>query len=284
MPPPFFLRSRVFSPPTATVDWQLVTARDPGKVQDAAAFYGPPKAPFTLSLLGGIDLRGDGGVDTDSLLVNGKAVGLLALLAVPSVGRYLRRDIVAALLWPELDQAHGRSALRKVIHAARKTLGAEGIVSRGDEDISLSPGVVWCDVDAFTRLADGGFLLQALQLFRGELMPGFHLAECLEFDRWLEDERAAARERAAAVAWTLAQRFESDEHFSDAAGMARRSVRFSWSDERALRRALGMLERVGDRAGALRLFDEFARRLKVDFDADPSAETLAVVARLRATG
>jgi serine/threonine-protein kinase len=45
-----------------------------------------------------------------------------------------------------------------------------------------------------------------------------------------------------------------------------------------------MLERVGDRAGALRLFDEFARRLKVDFDADPSAETLAVVARLRATG
>ena len=44
-------------------------------------------------------------------------------------------------------------------------------------------------------------------------------------------------------------------------------------DERVLRRALTMLDRLGDRAGALRTYDDFARRLRREFDADPSAET-----------
>lgn len=112
-------------------------------------------------------------------------------------------------------------------------------------------------------------------------MPGFHLAECLEFDQWLEQERMNARERAAGAAWALAKRLESDQQLSDAVGMARRSVRIAWTDERALRRALLMLDRLGDRAGALRLYEEFARRLRTELEAEPSPETVEVAARLR---
>jgi DNA-binding SARP family transcriptional activator len=126
--------------------------------------------------------------------------------------------------------------------------------------------------------------MQALQLYRGELMPGFHLAGCAEFDRWLEDERHALAERAAGAAWALAQRYESENQLSDAAGMARNAMRFSWSDERALRRALMMLDRLGDRAAAARLFDEFARRLRADLDVEPSSDTMQLIARIRAGG
>lgn len=242
----------------------------------------PPDPPFALTLFGGVGLRGPA-PDLDGLLVNAKAVGLLAFLAVPSVGRYVRRDTLIALLWPELDQTRARTALRKTVHVIRRAIGAEALVSRGDEELALAPEVVWCDAAAFTAAADAGFLLAALQLFNGELMPGFHVAECLEFDQWLAEERGTARERASAVAWALAQRFESDEQHSDAAGMARKSVRYSWSDERALRRALRMLDRLGDRAGALRLYDEFARRLAADLEAEPSPETVELAAQLRGT-
>jgi DNA-binding SARP family transcriptional activator len=124
-------------------------------------------------------------------------------------------------------------------------------------------------------------LMEALQLYGGELLPGFHVPDCAEFDRWLDDERAAARERAAAATWALAQRLESDNQLSNAAAMARRSVRLTWTDERALRRALSMLDRLGDRAGAARLYDEFATRLMKELEVHPSDETARLMAGIR---
>ena len=237
--------------------------------------------PFALTLFGGISLRGPDAA-AERLLVNAKATALLAYLALPSVGRFVRRDTLGVLLWPELDQSRARTALRKTMHAVRQAMGAHALVSRGDEDIALSASVVWCDAAVFSEAADSGFLLHALQLYRGELMPGFHLSECWEFDQWLEEERRAARERASAASWALAQRLETDQQYSDAVGMARQSVRFSWSDERALRRAVAMLDRLGDRAGALRLLDEFTRRLRAELDVEPSRETLELAHRVRA--
>lgn len=236
--------------------------------------------PISLVLFGTIDLRAQGSA-VDPVLVNDKAIALLALLAVPSLDRFVRRDSIVGLLWPELDQSRARSALRKTIHILRRALGADVVVSRGDEDVSLSRDLVWCDASVFVDAADEGLLLKALQLYRGDFMPGFHLPDCWEFDRWLEEQRAATRERAAGAAWAMAQRFETDQQLSDAAGMARWSVRYSWSDERALRRALSMLDRIGDRAGALKLYDEFARRLKTELEAQPSPETIELATRLR---
>lgn len=239
------------------------------------------RAPFSLSLFGSIELRGPTGAATE-LLVQSKAVALLAYLSVPSIGRFVRRDTLVGLLWPELDQARARKALRQTILAVRSVLGADAVIGRGDEELALSGDVVWCDAAAFTAAADAGMLAEALNLYRGDLMPGFHLVECVEFDRWLEQERSDARDRAAGAAWALAQGLEGDHKFSDAAGMARRAVRFSWFDERALRRALGMLERLGDRAGAARLYEEFRARLATDLEIAPSPETEQLIARIRA--
>ena len=59
--------------------------------------------PFALTLFGGIRLHGPGR-ELDRLLVNAKAIGLLAYLAIPSLDRFVRRDSLVGLLWPELDQ------------------------------------------------------------------------------------------------------------------------------------------------------------------------------------
>jgi DNA-binding SARP family transcriptional activator len=240
-----------------------------------------PSPPFTLILLGEVDIRGPGGSAGD-LCVQSKVVALLARLSLPAVGRFVRRDTLVGLLWPELEDARARGALRKAVHAIRAVMGTDALPGRGDEELALAPDHVTCDADAFRQAADAGLLMQALKLYRGELMPGFHLAACADFDRWLEDERHALAERAAGAAWALAQRYESDNQLSDAAGMARNAMRFSWLDERALRRALMMLDRLGDRAGAARLFDEFARRLRSDLDVEPSSDTMQLIARIRA--
>jgi serine/threonine-protein kinase len=123
-------------------------------------------------LLGGIALRGIDADAADSLLAQPKIVAFLAYLALSPAGRFQRRDRLASLLWPELDQAHARTSLRKVVHVVRAALGADAIVSRGDEELVLQTGVLWCDAVECIASADDGRLVQALQLYEGELMPG----------------------------------------------------------------------------------------------------------------
>src|SRR5262245_35555559 len=53
-----------------------------------------------------------------------KGLWLLALLALRA-GRDVERDWLAATLWPDYDQAHGRQSLRQTLHNLRLALGPE---------------------------------------------------------------------------------------------------------------------------------------------------------------
>lgn len=241
--------------------------------------------PWFLTLFGGLDLSGPDSAAAESVLVQPKHVALLAHLAVEPVvtrgHRYSRRDYLVGLLWPELDQTHARAALRRVLHQVRAALGAEALVSRGDEELSLAAEVVGSDAREFVDEISKNHLARALELYSGELMPGFHLSGCAEFERWLDNQREHFRREAGATAWALAKRLESEDELSMAGQVARRAVHYSWDDERMLRRALEMLERLGDRSGGLQLYAEFCRRLRADFDAMPAPETVALAERLR---
>ena len=236
-----------------------------------------------LYLLGGIELRGVKPEEADRLLAQPKLTALLAFLALAPDYRPQRRDRIVGLFWPELDQSHARTALRKAVHALRSTLGADALRSRGDEEIALAVPPVWCDAGELATAADEGRMMRAIELYRGELMPGFHLVGCAEFERWLDDQRNLARERAGAAAWGLARSLEDDSRLTDAGMWARKAARYSWDDERILRRTLTMLSRIGDHAGALRLYDEFAERMREELNAEPSPETTALAESLRPT-
>jgi serine/threonine-protein kinase len=238
---------------------------------------------LTLELLGGVELSGVDSTAADRVLVQPKLVALLAYLAIAGAASrpYQRRDHLVGMLWPELDQAHARTALRKAVHFVRSTLGSETILSRGDEELALADGGMRCDAVDFVAHIEAGRLAAAMEVHRGELMPGFHLSGCAEFERWLDDQRNDLRERAGGAALALAQMFEKDSAYTIATKWARRAARYSWDDERVLRRALALMDRAGDRSGALKLYDEFAERLKSEFGAEPSPETTALIRQLR---
>src|SRR6185312_14787927 len=79
-----------------------------------------------------------------------------------------------------------------------------------------------------------------------------------------------------------AERYESGGDPTRAIECGRRAVALSNGDERPLRRLVELLDRLGDRSGALHAYDSFARRLAVEFEVRPSAETVALVERIRA--
>src|SRR5205814_2326178 len=107
--------------------------------------------------------------------------------ALAAPGRFRRRDWLVGLLWPELDQAHARAALRKAVLEVRECFGAAALESRGDEELAFDTSALDCDALDFVRAAEQGHLNRALELYGGELMPGFHLNNASAFADWLDD-------------------------------------------------------------------------------------------------
>src|SRR4030095_11937021 len=91
--------------------------------------------------------------------------------------------------------------LRQSVYFLRHALGAKAIVSRGDEELALAPDQVRCDVWAFEAGLDQGRPADALALYRGELLAGFHISAAPDFERWLEEERSRLRQRAVEGGW-----------------------------------------------------------------------------------
>ena len=155
-------------------------------------------------------------------------------------------------------------------------------MSRGDDELGLAPDQVRCDVWAFEAAIDQGRPADALALYRGELLAGLpHLSRAgfrALARRGARPGEAAGKE--AAGRWR--PRGSVTGTTVGAAEAARRRSRSAPADEAALRRLVLLLERLGDRAGAVRAYEDFAWQLRGEYELEPSAETQALVARIRA--
>lgn len=234
-----------------------------------------------LRALGALDLRDVTGRELRPLLAQPKRLALLIYLTAATPRTFHRRDTLVALLWPELDTEHARNALRQALHFLRQGLGPGALPARGAEEIGVASELVAVDVAEFESALAAGDLERALELYRGDLLPGFYISEAPAFERWLDERRTELRRRASNASWQLATLAESAGDRSGAVAWARRAMLLALDDEQGVRRLLELHLRLGDRRGALRAYEDFATRLRAEFDADPSAETQALIAGAR---
>lgn len=233
-----------------------------------------------LHLFGTVKLSSEDTSELRQIILQPKRLALLAYLAAGPSDRH-RRDTLLGMFWPELDSERARAALSKALHYLRRSLGEGVLVAQGDEELRVDTTRLWCDVTAFDEALEQGRHADALGLFGGDLLMGFFLSDAPEFEHWVEAERDRVRRRAAAAAWTLADAAEVADNPVGAIEWARRAQALSPEDETGLRRLLTLLERSGDRAGALRAYETFTRHLEQEYEIDPSPETQALIARVR---
>lgn len=229
-----------------------------------------------LELLGGIELIDPANPGASALVGRRKRFALLAYLALGRPGTFRSRDAVLALFWPESDAARARNSLSQAVHHLRVSLGSNVIVTLGESALSTSPSTLWCDAVAFEQ-ALANDAEEALNLYRGDLLPSFYVDGAPDFERWLDDERSRLRRLARDAAWRLAAAAEGRQDLPVATRWARCSARLSYDNEVSFQQLLHLLHRVGDKAGALHAYQEFAAHLSADFDDVPSAATRRVM-------
>jgi DNA-binding SARP family transcriptional activator len=174
---------------------------------------------------------------------------LVKLLAL-APGARLHRDRVLDTLWPDVEPAAALPRLHKAAHFARQATGSRDAVVLREEVVSLFPrATVEVDIAAFDTAADTALNgsspdagAEAIALFRGELLPD-DLNE-----PWLDEPRnrvAAWRERL----------LRQGRRWHDL-------LRLDPADEEAHIELLRDAVVAGDRAAALRRYDDMDRVLR----------------------
>jgi predicted ATPase/DNA-binding SARP family transcriptional activator/class 3 adenylate cyclase/regulation of enolase protein 1 (concanavalin A-like superfamily) len=237
-----------------------------------------------------------------------KAIALLIYLAL--LPQPHRRDALATLFWPDYGQVSARANLRHTLSVLNQALGEQWLqIDResvallpGDDPSTLPPSGVagqalWLDVTHFHRLlaicAAHGHptgevcpacltpLSQAVALYRDDFLTGFTLPDSPGFDDWQLFQAETLRLELADALERLVRGYAAQGQLKPALAYARRWLALDPLHEPAHRGLMQLHTQAGDRAAALRQYQECARTLKQELGVSPSVETTTLYERIR---
>jgi DNA-binding SARP family transcriptional activator len=231
--------------------------------------------------LGTLELRTADGQEASSLLAQPKRIALLAYLCIAQPRGFHRRDKLTGLFWPSSDQERARGSLRKALHTLRQALGADTIVARGNEEIAVDFKQIFCDAALLDSTLKASRLEEALEIYRGDLLPGFFIDDAREFEDWLQSQRTRLRMAAARAALTLSDQCEANGDVEAALTWTRRHLELADTDERGVHKLITLQGKAGDRIGALHAYDKFVQHIADEYQIEPSIDMQSLVERLR---
>ncbi len=227
--------------------------------------------------LGPVEVSVDGGPAPPELLWR-KHLALLVYLA-RSPRRTRSREHLIGLLWGDRSETAARHSLSEALRVIRRHAG-EPAVDPAAGQVRLAPELVELDVDRLEKLTAEEDWEGAAELVAGEFLEGFAVPDASEFENWLASERELWRRRGVAVLVKTAESLARLGRLQEACEAGERAVLVDPGSELALRSALRSRALLGDRAGALELFDRFHASVG-EMGMEPGQETLALVERVR---
>jgi len=195
-------------------------------------------------------------------------------------GRALSRDKLVAVLWPEATPERARPQLSDAVYILRGALGEEVVRAAGD-DLSLNPALLTIDVARFEDAVAAARWKEAVELYRGPLLDGFHVPDSAEFEEWLYTERSRLGRQYERALEALAAAAEAARDHTAAVSWWRRRAALDPLDGAVALRLMQSLAASGNRAEALRHATIHARLLREELDAEPDTAIAALAERLR---
>jgi LuxR family transcriptional regulator, maltose regulon positive regulatory protein len=221
----------------------------------------------------------------------------LALLAYLSLSpQSPTRETLASLFWPEHDQQHALSSLRRSLFSLARSL-PPGLLDADREKIGLRRGDgLKVDVEEFKVLLTFSrehshspnrvcpdcitSLEKAAAMYKGDFFEGFNLKNCPGFDEWQFFQRESLHFEYAGALEKLAANYQGQCKWEKAISCARRRVALDCLNEPAQRILIGLYHQSGQRSMALRQYETLIDLLQNELGQAPEAETLSLYQNL----
>jgi DNA-binding SARP family transcriptional activator len=236
-------------------------------------------SPLQVSVLGGASFIYGG---RELGLRNRKARAILAYLALGETG-VEPRERLAGLFWSEFSEQNARATLRQAVHELREAMsavGCDGLISTRSS-VGLEPNSFRVDLRellAAVAAREAPDALLGQQRLAETLLAGFEDLDP-SFHGWLTARRQTLHDR-------LIRGLE--DGYQDEMLPRRRRRRLAEAallldptHEEACRAVMRTAAEDGEINVALRAYDELYRLLGDEYDMEPSAATLALVAEVK---
>lgn len=250
------------------------------------------ESSLQLSLLGSPQVKlADHPLD----IARRKVQALLYYLALNR--EFQQRATLATLLWPESGQQYASGSLRRHLSELNRLLGSGWLETEQDAVRLARRTDVWVDVEDFQRLlaicrehdhsADAVCerciepLTAAVDLYRGDLLAGFSLADTPGFDDWQLFQREELRFTLATTLDRLTEAHERQENVGEAITVARRRLNLDPLHEPAHRRLMYLYAANDQQTAALRQYERCVQMLQTELDVPPAPETTALYNQIR---
>jgi LuxR family transcriptional regulator, maltose regulon positive regulatory protein len=211
----------------------------------------------------------------------------------------VKRDVLADLLWPELDADQAVRNLRVALHALRRAIesGAEGnqtayVLTRGDA-YELNPRTrIWVDTQAFSGL----YALGATLWRRGGIEESLRTYEAVEalyrddyllddlYEEWTFVRREQLKDQYLLVLMRLADSALKRKDYEGCIGYCHKILDRDASREDAYQRLMRCHAQMGRPGRALRWFELCRETLRRDLNVAPGEHTLQLAEQIALGG
>lgn len=206
-------------------------------------------------------------------LATRKALALLAYVAVERSGA--SRSQLAHLLWPENAEEQARASLRQELSRLGQSLGS-ALQKPSQQLLRLDPAGIQVDLWDFWDAIRTGQHHKALELYRGSFLQSLQLRETAAFESWQEQIRLETQQQYLQSLSALATAFEQAGNLAGALALRRQAIAADSLAEHHYLEAMRLSEQLGDRAGALRLYQNMQQALTEELGLPPSPEAQAL--------
>lgn len=222
-----------------------------------------------------------------------KIRGLLVYLLIHA-DQPLRRDVLMGLFWPEQTEKSARHNLRQSLYRLRQTFDkvvpdvSDPLLTMTRQDITLHSEAFESDVRQVeallkqSRNGDPALLTEAAELYSGEFMAGFSLADTVAFDEWLLLQREGWLQQIMQILQTLIEHHRVQGESAQVANYAARQIELEPLRESAYRSLMLASVRQGQRNKALAYYEACRRLLDQELAVEPTAETTELYEKIKA--
>ncbi len=237
---------------------------------------------------------------TPSLRVNGQPVTGFISNKAPALVYYLAatehtqmRDLLATLLWTNTPEPDAKRNLRTVLSNLRTVLNpfleiTRTTVSLNTTTVALIDSAMFManikaaeqvELDSAQR---GALLAEAVALYQGSLLDGFHTRDAEAFEEWLRNEREHFQRLALQTLSELTAHHAHQGELLAGINYASRLLTLDPTREETHRRLMLLFALDGQPGAALAQYHRCQAILRQELGSEPQLETIELFERIRA--
>ncbi len=200
----------------------------------------------------------------------------LLLIYLVTRQSYIARDEILGLFYPNIDQSKARTNLRGLIARASKyPLGRE--LSRQGESLCLQ---IHTDVMDFQAANKQSKWLKAINHYRGDFLEGFAVNASAQLENWFTLEKISLKKSWHRTLLKGAVHLEERGQHNKALELLEPLLQEALNED-VLQIYMRNAYLIGQRSEALKAFEDFCNRIKMELGLEPLSDTKALVELIR---